>query len=314
LNADARDNVVNMGRPTAKLTIRGAIMARVIIPIPRRDFDPSEAAVSWKLLTERGHAVAFATPDSGQAEADPMMLTGRGLDPWGFIPGLNRIKALGLIVRANRDARHAYRGMAACSAFQKPLHWQEVSAAAFDGLLLPGGHWARGMREYLESPGLQSLVAEFFAADKPVAAICHGVLLAARSRNAAGKSVLYGRKTTALTWALEGAAESFGRIARFWDPHYYRTYPDRTGQPKGYRSVQQEVTRALASPADFIDVPKGVPDYRMKTSGLARDSMTDERPAWVVCDRNYASARWPGDVHTFAKQFAGLLEGYTKSG
>jgi hypothetical protein len=73
-------------------------------------------------------------------------------------------------------------------------------------------------------------------------------------------------------------------------------------------SVQQEVTRALANPADFIDVPEGAPDYRRKTSGLARDSMTDERPAWVVCDGNYVSARWPGDVHTFAKRFAGLLQ------
>ncbi len=73
-------------------------------------------------------------------------------------------------------------------------------------------------------------------------------------------------------------------------------------------SVQQEVTRALASPADFIDVPKDAPDYGMKTNGLARDSMTDERPAWVVCDGNYVSARWPGDVHTFAKRFASLLE------
>ena len=123
-------------------------MAAVIIPIPRRDFDPSEAAVSWKVLTGLGHTVAFATPDGGQAEADPMMLTGQGLDPWGFIPGVNRIKALGLIVRANRDARQAYQSMAACKAFQEPLLWQEVSAAEFDGLLLPGGHWARGMREY----------------------------------------------------------------------------------------------------------------------------------------------------------------------
>jgi len=192
-------------------------MAAVIIPIPRRDFDPSEAAVSWKVLTGLGHTVTFAAPDGERAEADPMMLTGRGLDPWGFMPGLNRIKVLGLIVRANRDARQAYQEMSACKAFQKPLLWQEVSAADFDGLLLPGGHWARGMREYLESPMLQSLAAAFFAADKPVAAICHGVLLAARSRNAAGKSVLYGRKTVALTWALEKAAQSFGRFARFWE-------------------------------------------------------------------------------------------------
>jgi putative intracellular protease/amidase len=283
-------------------------MAAVIIPIPRRDFDPSETAVSWKVLTELGHTVSFATPDGSQGEADPLMLTGCGLDPWGFIPGLNRIKALGLIVRANGDARRAYRAMAACEAFQKPLLWREVRAADFDGLLLPGGHWARGMREYLESPGLQSLVAEFFAAAKPVAAICHGVLLAARSRDAAGKSVLFGRKTVALTWALESAAITFGQFARFWDPHYYRTYPDQPGQPKGYMSVQAEVTRALASQADFVDVPKNLKDYRLKTSGIARDSAADERPAWVVRDGNYVSARWPGDAHTFAKRFAEVLD------
>src|SRR5438045_8840077 len=54
-------------------------------------------------------------------------------------------------------------------------------ASAFDALLLPGGHRARGMREYLESEILQRHVASFFDKEKPVAAICHGVLLAARS-------------------------------------------------------------------------------------------------------------------------------------
>ncbi len=282
-------------------------MAAVIVPIPRQDFDPSEAAVSWKVLTALGHTVRFATPDGKPGEADTLMLTGRGLDPWGFIPGLNRIEAMGLIMRANRDARQTYREMIADPAFVKPLRWEDVSAAEFDGLLLPGGHRARGMREYLESPVLQRLIAEFFAADKPVAAICHGVLLAARSRDAAGKSVLYGRKTAALTWSQERLAAATGRIVRFWDPDYYRTYPDKPGQPRGYMSVQQEVTRALANPEDFLDVPTNAPDRRKKTSGLSRDSMTDARPAWVVCDGNYVSARWPGDVHTFAKRFSEVL-------
>ncbi len=282
-------------------------MAAVIVPIPRQDFDPSEAAVSWKVLIALGHAVRFATPDGKPGEADTLMLTGRGLDPWGFIPGLNRIEAMGLIMRANRDARQAYRAMIADPAFLKPLRWEDVSAAEFDGLLLPGGHRARGMREYLESPVLQRLIAEFFAADKPVAAICHGVLLAARSRDAAEKSVLHGRKTTALTRTQERLAAATGRIVRFWDPDYYRTYPDKPGQPRGYMSVQQEVTRALANPEDFLDVPANAPDRRKKTSGLSRDSMTDARPAWVVCDGNYVSARWPGDVHTFAKRFSEVL-------
>ena len=55
-------------------------MARVLIPLPARDFDPSEAAVSWQVLSNAGHAVTFATPDGRPAAADDMMLTGQGLD------------------------------------------------------------------------------------------------------------------------------------------------------------------------------------------------------------------------------------------
>ena len=57
--------------------------------------------------------------------------------------------------------------------------------------------------------------------------------------------MLYGRKTTALTWAMEGLAWRLTRITRFWDPDYYRTYTEEPGQPGGYMSVQSEVTRAL---------------------------------------------------------------------
>lgn len=284
-------------------------MTRILIPLPRRDFDPSEVAVSWYTLRGDGHEVVFATPDGQIAQADELMLSGAGLDPWGWLPGLDRIRVAGLLLRANREARIAHAAMLRDTAFRAPLRWDALDAAAFDGLLLPGGHCARGMREYLESPLLQKLVATFFADHKPVAAICHGVLLAARSRGNDGRSVLYGRRTTALTWALERAAWSLTRITRFWDPHYYRTYPEQPGQPTGYMSVQQEVTRALADPTDFLDVPRDAPDYRRKTNGLARDSARDASPAFVVRDGNYLSARWPGDVHRFAREFSAMLAG-----
>jgi putative intracellular protease/amidase len=284
-------------------------MARVLIPLPARDFDPSEAAVSWQVLSNAGHAVTFATPDSQPAVADDMMLTGEGLDLWGALPLLRKLPLVGLLMRANRDARNAYAAMIADPKYASPLRWDSVDPSAFDGLLLPGGHRARGMRDYLESKTLHRHVADFFEAQKPAAAICHGVLLAARSRSArTDRSVLYGYKTTALTWALENSAWKVARITRFWDPNYYRTYLEQADDPDGYMSVQQEVTRELADPADFLDVPKSDPEYRRKTSGLQRDSMDDPRPAFVVQDRNYISARWPGDVHTFAKAFAGLLK------
>ena len=282
-------------------------MAIVLIPLPQRDFDPSEAAVPWRILVAQGHRVTFATPDGKPAAADPIMLSGEGLDPWGCIPGLRKLTVFGRLLRANADARRDYAVMVKDSAFNAPLRWDAINPAHFDGLLLPGGHCARGMREYLESPLLQASIAAFFTADKPVAAICHGVLLVARSLGVDGRSVLHGRRTTALTWALEKSAWSLTRVTRFWDPDYYRTYPDAPGQPVGYMSVQQEVTRALARPDDFLDVPSDAPHYRRKTSGLVRDSDTDDTPAIVVRDGNYVSARWPGDVHRFAAQFAALL-------
>ena len=143
-----------------------------------------------------------------------------------------------------------------------------------------------------------------------MAAICHGVLLAARSVNpATGRSVLHGRKTTALTWALERTAWRLARITRFWDPTYYRTYIEAPGQPYGYMSVQQEVTRALATPTDFCDVPRSDPLFRRRTGGMVRDTPTDSSAAFVVTDGTYVSARWPGDAHTFARRFGEILAG-----
>jgi putative intracellular protease/amidase len=265
--------------------------------------------VGWRVLVNAGHTVSFATPDGRPAVADDMMLTGKGLDPWGAIPLLRNLPLVGLLMRANRDAREAYAEMIVDPNYVAPRRWDAIDASAFDALLLPRGHRPRGMREYLESEILQRHVASFFDQEKPVAAICHGVLLAARSISKhTGRSVLWGYQTTALTWAFENSAWSVARVTRFWDPNYYRTYPEQNGQPKGFMSVQQEVTRALARPDDFRDVPRTDPNYRRKTSGLARDSRADETPAFVIRDRNYVSARWPGDAHTFAKTFAGMLK------
>jgi putative intracellular protease/amidase len=283
-------------------------VARALIPIPQRDFDPTEVSVSWEVLTDLGHEVRFATPTGEPATADELMLTGRGLDPWGWAPGLRRLMVVGLALRADRVAREAHTEMACSTEFNNPISWDAVDLSTVDGLLLPGGHRARGMRRYLESSLLQAVVIDAFRRNMPVAAICHGVLLAARSVDpATGRSILYGRRTTSLTWALERTAWRVARVTRFWDPDYYRTYSEQPGQALGYMSVEAEVKRALARPADYCDVEPSQPDARRKTSGRARDRLDDDRPAFVVEDGNYLSARWPGDVHTFAKRFAAML-------
>jgi putative intracellular protease/amidase len=289
-------------------------VARVLIPIPSQDFDPTEVAVSWQVLARLGHDAVFATPDGQPARGDELMITGEGLDPWGFIPGMRRLVGLGRLLRADGRGRAAYQELERAPSFRAPIGWASAGLGSVDGLLLPGGHRARGMRSYLESDILQRLVVEAFNREMPVGAVCHGVLLAARSIDpATGRSVLFGRKTTALTWALERRAWQVARIARFWDPHYYRTYSEDHGQPAGYMSVQQEVTRALAGAPDFLDVKPGTPQARLKMSGRARDTFEDERPAFVVQDGAYVSARWPGDVHTFARRLAAILDGVNRS-
>ncbi len=276
-------------------------MATVLIPIPDRDFDPTEVAVSWQVLTGQGHIVVFSTESGRPGAADDIMVSGRGLDLWSKIPGLSGLVGVGRILRANREARSAYAQMLDSAAFQNPIAWTDAGLDDVDALLLPGGHRARGMRRYIDSTVLQRLVADAFARGTLVAAICHGVLLAARSIDAStGRSVLYGRKTTALPWDFERRAWRLTRVTRFWDPDYYRTYSERPGDPVGYMSVQEEVTRALENPSDFRNVESDSPHRRAQTSGVARDTATDSRPAFVVDDGNYISARWPGDTHTFA--------------
>jgi putative intracellular protease/amidase len=247
-------------------------LATLLIPLPSRDFDPTEAAVPWKTLTARGHEVLFATPDGRPAQADPRMLTGEGLGPW---------KA---VLRADLNGRSAHAAMSAASAFRDPLPYDELREVDFDALVLPGGH-APGMRPYLESAVLQSLVAAAFEAGKPVGAICHGVVLAARSRRRDGRSVLHGRRTTALRRQMELTAWA---LTGLWLGRYYRTYPT---------PVQDEVTAALARPQDFEAGPPS----------LLRDDPSHLERGFVVQDGNYLSARWPGDAHRFADAFALLL-------
>ena len=234
----------------------------------------------WRVLTEAGHAFVFATPDGAPAQADARMLHGTGL-------GL-----LAPMLRAQGNAVADHDRMARSPEYRAPIRWSDIgdglAAGRFDALLLPGGH-APGMREYLESPLLQAAVARFFEDGRPVGAICHGTVLAARSRvtrgGGAGRSVLYGRRTTGLTRQLELLA---WRLTRHRLGDYYRTYP---------QTVQDEVAAALRAPSDFLVGPPA----------LLRDSDRLQRVGFTVRDGQYLSARWPGDAHRFAHELAGML-------
>lgn len=251
------------------------IMKKVLIPLPSYGFDPSEAAIPWQLLRENKIEVVFATPQGQKAAADIRMLRGDNLGIW---------KSL---LMARKDAVEAYGEMEKSAAFSQPISYADAKESDYDALLLPGGH-DKGVREYLESEILQKLVVAFFHARKPVAAICHGVVLAARSMDPdTKKSVIYDYKTTSLLKSQEMAAYN---LTRLWLKDYYLTYPEIT--------VEDEVRNSLSDQHNYLSGP----------TPIARDDRAHPNRGFTVLDRNYLSARWPGDAYSFALALVDMLK------
>ena len=248
-------------------------MSSVLIPLPQRGFDPTETAVPWKVLSERGHDIIFTTPDGSVSSADPIMVTGKGLGPLKYI------------LRADANGRAAYQEMITSDAYANPVTYDQAAEADYDALVLPGGH-DKCVKPYLESQVIQNIAARYLKADKTVGAICHGVLVLARAKTSDGKPLLHGRKVTSLVNRLENTGY---QLTRLWMGDYYRTYPEIT--------TEDEVRQSLASGDDFAAGP----------GGTTRDSIDALQHGFTVRDGNLLTARWPGDAHRWAVEIDEML-------
>ncbi len=247
---------------------------QILIPIPSYGFDPTEVAIPWKILSNNGFNITFATPKGEKAEGDRIMITGESL---GVFSNL---------LKARKDAVDAYYLLEKSSAFNHPIKYEDIHGENFDSIYLPGGHH-KGVKEYLESKILQTIIPLFFENNKIVAAICHGVILVARSINKkTGNSVLFEYNTTSLLKSQELLAY---RLTKFWLNDYYLTYPGTT--------VEDEVISFLKSKSQFIYGPKPI----------FRDTFKNTKHGFFVKDRNYLSARWPGDIYSLTFAYMDML-------
>ncbi len=53
----------------------------ILIPLPSYGFDPTEAAIPWKILTGNDIKITFATPEGTPARVDKIMLPEKS---WGY--------------------------------------------------------------------------------------------------------------------------------------------------------------------------------------------------------------------------------------
>lgn len=213
--------------------------ADIIMPLPDYDFDPTEAAIPWKVLTERGWKVAFSTEHGNIAQGEPLRLKGP-------LPGL---------LSASLQARAAYSELSGDAAFRHPIPYSGIDPDRYQAILLPGGDTSR-MRQYLENNMLQSKVLQFWQRGKLLGAICHGPLVLARTIDpSTGCSVLYGHRVTALPRWLDRTAY---RLARLLGRDYLM-YP---------RCVEEEVRASLERPEDFSRGPSILAPYAVSDGNL----------------------------------------------
>jgi putative intracellular protease/amidase len=234
------------------------------MPLPDRDFDPTEAAIPWKICTSCGFGIAVSTENGTVPQGDPHRLEGP-------LPGL---------VSASETARAAYKEMVQDPGFLRPIPYEEINASRFVALLLPGGD-SPGVRQYLDSQLLRSKVLQFGQQHKLIGAICHGILILARTIDPqTGRSLLYGHKVTAPPKSLD----LFGYLLDRWlVRHGYIMYS---------RCVADEVRSSLHSPRDLSFGPSVFKPY-------------------VVCDGTLITSRWYLDAELFGQSFADALAACT---
>jgi putative intracellular protease/amidase len=248
-------------------------LKKVLVPLPDAEFDPTEVAVPWRILRLEGHEVVFATEAGKVPKADEMLTR-----PEGVIFG-----QLG----AETEAVEFYKLMEQDANFCHPITWASITPEDYDAMLLGGGH-APGMKQYLESEVLQQKVAQFFKLNRPVASICHGALLLARSKDPdTGKSVLAKRKTTTLPKYMETLGFYCTRLKY---GNLFRTYE---------MHCEDEVRSLLEDPETQFQVGP--------TTIGAKGNAFDDDDAFVCADGNYLSARWPGDAYLLGRKLANKL-------
>jgi len=142
-----------------------------------------ELAVPYIALLEAGVQPKVVSIRGGELPIDPKSIKPPGDNP----PLVEQFLD-------NPEVRRALN----CSPSLAEVDWH-----AFDAVFFPGGHGT--MWDFPDDPLVERIVVEFLAADKPVAAVCHGPAALVNAHEADGRPVVAGRTVSAFTDSEERA-------------------------------------------------------------------------------------------------------------
>jgi putative intracellular protease/amidase len=141
-----------------------------------------EFANPYYILKDAGLDVTLASPKGGQPPLDP-----KSDDPNSETEATRRFK----------DDPQAQ------SALAHTVRLADVSADDYDAIFYPGGHGP--LWDLSEDGDSITLIEHFFAAGKPVAAVCHGPAAFRHAKAPDGSSIVRGKSVTGFTDTEEAA-------------------------------------------------------------------------------------------------------------
>jgi len=144
-----------------------------------------ELATPYYAFTDAGYEVHIASVAGGPVPIDPASLQSKGENPESVERFLDDAISREQIRYTNSTT--------------------SLKAEDFDAVFLPGGHGT--MWDLPNSCDLARVIMDFYAAGKPVAAVCHGPAGLIGSLKANGEPLVKGLKVTGFTNAEEAAVE-----------------------------------------------------------------------------------------------------------
>ncbi|SDZ83472.1 type 1 glutamine amidotransferase domain-containing protein [Microbulbifer marinus] len=142
-----------------------------------------EFAAPYYTFKDAGADVTLASPKGGQPPLDP-----KSDDPDAQTAATERF-------HKDEDAKQA---------LANTVKLGDVKEEDFDAIFYPGGHGP--LWDLAEDKDSIALIEAFYAADKPIGAVCHGPAVF-RHTKAHGRSLVHGKSVTCFTNSEEAAVE-----------------------------------------------------------------------------------------------------------
>lgn len=143
-----------------------------------------ELAAPYYVFKDAGAEVTLASPGGGQPP----------LDPKSSAPDFQTAATR----RFDEDRR-------AKAELANTLKLSEANAADYDAVFYPGGHGP--LWDLVSDEHSIRLIEDFWSANKPVAAVCHGPIVLVNAKDRSGAYIIKGRAVTGFTNSEEDAVQ-----------------------------------------------------------------------------------------------------------